>query len=60
MDGVSVTVNNKPAFVYYISPSQVNILTPPDAIQGPVQVKVTNGSAGELPETSRARKVATD
>ena len=32
LDGVSVTVNGKAAYVYYISPSQVNILTPPDAI----------------------------
>jgi uncharacterized protein (TIGR03437 family) len=28
--------------VYYISPTQINILTPPDAIQGLAQVVVTN------------------
>jgi hypothetical protein len=28
-DGVSATVNGKAAFVYYISPTQINILTPP-------------------------------
>jgi hypothetical protein len=38
LDGVSATVNGKPAYLYYISPSQVNILTPPDAIPGAVQV----------------------
>jgi len=43
LDGVSVTVNGKAAFVYYISPTQVNILTPPDAISGTVAVQVTNG-----------------
>src|SRR5580704_4138841 len=32
LDGVSVTVNGKSAYVYYISPTQVNILTPPDAM----------------------------
>jgi uncharacterized protein (TIGR03437 family) len=42
LDGVSVTVNGKAAFVYYISPGQVNVLTPPDAMQGPVQVQLTN------------------
>lgn len=42
LDGVSVTVNGKSAYVYYISPTQVNILTPPDAMSGPVQVAVTN------------------
>ena len=31
LDGVSVTVNGKSAYVYYISPTQINILTPPDA-----------------------------
>ncbi|HLG96031.1 MAG TPA: IPT/TIG domain-containing protein [Bryobacteraceae bacterium] len=45
LDGVSATVNGKSAFVYYISPTQINILTPPDAISGPVQVQVANGSA---------------
>jgi len=43
LDGVSVMVNGKPAYVYYISPAQVNILTPPDAMSGPVQVQLTNG-----------------
>jgi uncharacterized protein (TIGR03437 family) len=45
LDGVSATVNGKSAFVYYISPAQVNILTPPDAMQGPVQVEVANNGA---------------
>jgi hypothetical protein len=44
LDGVSVTVNGKPAYVSYISPVQVNILTPPDALSGSVQVQVTNNS----------------
>ena len=44
LDGVSVTVNGKAAFVYYISPGQVNILTPPDPMNGAVQVVVNNGS----------------
>jgi len=42
LDGVSVTVNGKAAFVYYISPTQVNILTPPDAISGTIAVQLTN------------------
>jgi uncharacterized protein (TIGR03437 family) len=46
IDNVSVTVNGKPAFVYYVSPTQVNILTPPDSIVGSVSVVVTyNGTA---------------
>ena len=42
LDGVSVTVNGKPAYVYYISPTQVNILTPPNAISGSVPVQVSD------------------
>ncbi len=46
LDGVSATVNGKSAYVYYISPTQVNILTPPDSMTGAPQVIVTtNGSA---------------
>ena len=29
-------VNGKSAFIYYISPTQINILTPPDALAGSV------------------------
>jgi uncharacterized protein (TIGR03437 family) len=43
LDGVSVTINGKSAFIYYISPTQVNILTPPDAISGAVPVQLTIG-----------------
>jgi len=45
LDGVSVTVNGQPAYVYYISPTQVNILTPPASLSGSVQVQVTNNGA---------------
>lgn len=43
LDGVRVTVNGKPAYVYYISPSQLNVLAPEDATIGPVDVRVANG-----------------
>ena len=49
LDGVSVTVNGKPAYVYYISPVQINILTPPDALTGPVNVVVTSNAASSAP-----------
>ena len=42
LDGVSVMVNGKAAYIYYISPSQINILTPPDALPASVSVTVTN------------------
>jgi uncharacterized protein (TIGR03437 family) len=43
LDGVSVTVNGKNAYLYYVSPTQINILTPPDALSGSVPVQVTVG-----------------
>jgi uncharacterized protein (TIGR03437 family) len=42
LDGLSVTVNSVPAYVYYISPTQVNILTPPNAISGSASVQVSD------------------
>jgi len=45
MDGTSVTINNKPAFLYYISPTQVNVQAPTDSSTGPVSVVVTNNGA---------------
>lgn len=42
LDGVSVLINNKPAAVSYVSPTQVNVQAPADTGSGPVQVTVTN------------------
>jgi uncharacterized protein (TIGR03437 family) len=42
LDGVSATVNGKAAFVYYVSPTQLNVLAPDDTATGPVPVQVTN------------------
>ena len=49
LGGVAVAVNGKLAYVYYISPSQVNILSPPDTLQGTVQVQLTNNGATSAP-----------
>jgi uncharacterized protein (TIGR03437 family) len=55
LDGVSATVNGKPAYIWYISPTQVNILTPPDAVSGPVAIQVTNNSAVSAAFTAPAQ-----
>jgi uncharacterized protein (TIGR03437 family) len=45
--GVMVLVNKIPAQVYYVSPTQINILIPSDAIMGTALVEVTrDGTAG--------------
>lgn len=49
LDGVSVSVNGQPAFVEYVSPTQVNILTPVGGTAGTVQVTVTSGGATSAP-----------
>ncbi|HTA68639.1 MAG TPA: IPT/TIG domain-containing protein [Bryobacteraceae bacterium] len=41
LNGVSAMVNGERAYVYYVSPAQVNILTPPSPISGQVQVTLT-------------------
>jgi uncharacterized protein (TIGR03437 family) len=41
LDGVSVTIDGKPAAVCYISPTQVNVQVPDDGTAGPVPVQVT-------------------
>src|SRR5580658_4982748 len=58
LDGVSATVNGISAYVYYISPTQVNILTPPDALSGPVQVQVANNQASSGSFTAQAQAEA--
>ena len=42
LDGVTVTVDGKPAYVGYISPTQINALVAADLTLGPVQVATSN------------------
>jgi uncharacterized protein (TIGR03118 family) len=42
LDGVSVMVDGKPAYIYYISPRQINFIPAADSTQAPVPVVVTN------------------
>ena len=58
LDGVSVTVNGKSAYVYYISPTQVNILTPPDAMQGSVDVVLTNNGSSSVAYLAQAQPIS--
>jgi uncharacterized protein (TIGR03437 family) len=45
LGGTSVMVNNKPAYLSYVSPTQVNIQAPDDTATGIVNVTVTSGGA---------------
>jgi uncharacterized protein (TIGR03437 family) len=58
LDQVSVTINGKNAYVYYISPTQINVLTPPDNMSGPVQVVVTNAGVSSASFTAKAQALS--
>jgi uncharacterized protein (TIGR03437 family) len=58
LGGVSITVNGNPAFVYYISPTQINVLSPLDSTIGPVQIVVTSGGTASAPFTANIRPAA--
>jgi uncharacterized protein (TIGR03437 family) len=51
LDNVSATVDGKPAYIYYVSPVQINILTPLDSSTGTVPVQVTT-ALGSSPVTT--------
>jgi uncharacterized protein (TIGR03118 family) len=42
LDGVSVTLNGQPAYISYISPTQINVLIPTGTAQGPAQLQTVN------------------
>jgi len=54
LDGVSVGVGGQPAYVYYISPTQINVLAP-NVGPGSMQVTVTNanGTSAAVTATSQ-------
>ena len=47
LGGTSVTINNKPAYLWYAAPTQINLQAPDDSMRGVVNVTVTtpNGMA---------------
>ena len=58
LDGVSVTVNGKAAYISYISPTQINILTPPDAITKNVPLVVNLNGANSNAFTTPAQALS--
>jgi uncharacterized protein (TIGR03437 family) len=49
LDGVSVMVDGKPAYIYFVSPRQIDFIPPADSKQGVVPLIVTNNG---LPSAS--------
>jgi uncharacterized protein (TIGR03437 family) len=55
LGGVRVLVNGRECFVYFVSPTQVNVLTPPDTVAGPVPVEVQTFNGTTTTTVSMAR-----
>ena len=55
LDGVGVLIDGKAAYVYFISPAQLNVLAPKDLTAGPVPVQVINAN-GSSSNTVTATK----
>jgi uncharacterized protein (TIGR03437 family) len=53
LDGVSVSVGGMPAYIYYISPGQINALAP-DVPPGPLTVTVTTPNGTSAPVSATA------
>ena len=51
-------MNGKPAFTYFVSPNQINVLSPLDNTTGPVEIVVTSGGLTSAPFPANLRTVA--
>ena len=58
LDGVTVTMNGAPAYVYYVSPKQIDVLSPANLQPGPIQVQTTNNGFTSSSATVQAQALA--
>ena len=58
LDGIAVSVNNKPGFISYISPGQINVQAPDDNATGPVGITLTNCSGTSAPAVLQKSSLA--
>ena len=58
LDGVKVTIDSQPAYVEYISPTQINVLAPADSATGAVNVVVNNNGMVSAPAQAQMRTYA--
>jgi virginiamycin B lyase len=58
LDGISVTINGKSAYVWYLSTGQLNVQAPEDTATGSVSITVTNCNAASSPVTFMRKTLA--
>src|ERR1017187_10362293 len=58
LDGISVSINGKRAYVWYLSPGQLNVQVPEDSTTGNVAITVTNCKATSSPVILTRRSLA--
>ena len=58
LDGISASINAKSAYVWYLSPGQINVQAPEDSATGNVAITVTNCKATSPPFTFARRALA--
>ena len=57
IDDVSASINGRPMYVYFVSPGQLNVLTPPDLVDGPAVIEVSRGVLKSQPVTAQVGRV---
>jgi uncharacterized protein (TIGR03437 family) len=58
LDGISVKIDGKPAYMWYLSPGQLNVQAPQDSTLGNVAITVTNCKATSAPVMLPRRALA--
>jgi uncharacterized protein (TIGR03437 family) len=58
LDGIKVSINGDPAYVWYLSPGQINVQAPENSTIGNVSITVTNCNATSSPFTFARRALA--
>jgi uncharacterized protein (TIGR03437 family) len=58
LDGIKVSINGMPAYVWYLSPGQINVQAPEDTATGNISITVTNCNATSSPFTFARQTLA--
>jgi uncharacterized protein (TIGR03437 family) len=58
LDGVTVSIGGELAYVQYVSPTRIQVLTPPDLGLGTVAVQVTNSNGTSAPVSVTSQQFA--